>query len=291
MPVPRKRSCAQCRRAKSRCSLSNPICSRCAAKNLKCDYTEALHLVGNLGGRNNIWQNGTVIAAPSPLRVSPALGEDVTVSNLFDFGMTGLNGDPEESLAFDWNALPHSIFGSQDLEINFHTERDNTSSSTSFGTLSLPRLSNSVIDIEDSDDSRASYEELFISWKINCPWPDPLKVPKRFHQLLSKRTMRTLPETMSANHVFSTLLTYPRRLDANNLPPFIHPTVQRIGGNSSSQSLLLPEPLANCSSFVAMFLSKTPTSTPFVLRTLRNEIERLRNEVSSGIWHDYDTSD
>src|SRR5437867_1600362 len=101
MPVPRKRSCAQCRRAKTRCSLTSPICSRCTSKRLKCDYSEALDSASSLDGRNTLWQNRTLIAAPSPLRRSPAVGEGVTVSNLFEFDMPGLDGHVEELPAFD----------------------------------------------------------------------------------------------------------------------------------------------------------------------------------------------
>ncbi|KAM3070494.1 hypothetical protein ACMFMG_010317 [Clarireedia jacksonii] len=281
MPVPRKKSCAQCRRAKSRCSLTSPICSRCTSKRLKCDYSEALESASNLDGRNALWQNRSVTAALSPLRgstpVGDLVGERATVSNVFEFNMPGLGGDVELFPEFDWNSQSPGIFGNQDLGMNFHTEGDLTSSSTASSTLLLPRSSNSEIDIEDLEESHAIFEDLFISWKVTCPWPDPSKVPKRFQQLLSKRTMKTLPETLSANHVYSTLVTYPALLNTGSLPPFIHPTVQSIEGYSSIHTLL-PEPLANCSSFVAMFLSKTPTSTPFVLRTLQNEIERLRNE-------------
>lgn len=38
MAPPRRRSCSQCRFAKTRCSLTTPHCSRCLSRNLKCDY-------------------------------------------------------------------------------------------------------------------------------------------------------------------------------------------------------------------------------------------------------------
>ncbi len=38
MPVSRKRSCAACRVAKTRCSLTFPTCVRCKSRRLKCDY-------------------------------------------------------------------------------------------------------------------------------------------------------------------------------------------------------------------------------------------------------------
>ncbi|KAH8680853.1 hypothetical protein BX600DRAFT_4824 [Xylariales sp. PMI_506] len=41
MPISRKKSCAQCRAAKARCSLEQPTCSRCTDRDLRCDYASA----------------------------------------------------------------------------------------------------------------------------------------------------------------------------------------------------------------------------------------------------------
>ncbi|KAK5989307.1 hypothetical protein PT974_10820 [Cladobotryum mycophilum] len=38
MPIPRQKSCAQCRKAKTKCSLTVPQCSRCIEKNIGCNY-------------------------------------------------------------------------------------------------------------------------------------------------------------------------------------------------------------------------------------------------------------
>ncbi|RFU80706.1 hypothetical protein TARUN_1475 [Trichoderma arundinaceum] len=38
MPISRKKTCVQCRRAKTRCSLTLPRCTRCVDKSLSCEY-------------------------------------------------------------------------------------------------------------------------------------------------------------------------------------------------------------------------------------------------------------
>jgi hypothetical protein len=94
------------------------------------------------------------------------------------------------------------------------------------------------------------------------------------HNLLSRRPVDKLGSTLTANYLFSAIQSYPRMLSTPNFPPFVH----RYFADLNSD---LPEPLANCMSFLPMYHSKTPASKKFVYKTLFLEAQRLHNEVGS----------
>lgn len=69
------------------------------------------------------------------------------------------------------------------------------------------------------------------------------------------------------------------------LPPFIHSGCMvgdlKVDCASRGCHECLSKPLANCTSLVQMFYSKTPTSSDFVWTTIYTEHMRLYKEVTS----------
>lgn len=80
--LPRKKSCSACSKAKVRCDLERPLCTRCRNRGLACIYTEANAIDENLrstraqdrsvGGVGNIYTGQTAIDALSNDGNAPA---------------------------------------------------------------------------------------------------------------------------------------------------------------------------------------------------------------------------
>jgi hypothetical protein len=70
MEYSRKRSCNQCRQAKTRCSLDPSVCSRCQKRKLDCQYEQQPRNRNNTpaveGGVFHSWLPGTTAPAPPP---------------------------------------------------------------------------------------------------------------------------------------------------------------------------------------------------------------------------------
>lgn len=102
--------------------------------------------------------------------------------------------------------------------------------------------------------------------------------------LFRKKPRNTVSALIAGDHIWSNITSYAKDFAETRRPPFIHNhalTDQQDGYHLNTSGL--PEPLANCASIVPMFLTKTPQSTPFVLRTIFQEVERLCNEVRTSI--------
>lgn len=276
MPIPRKRSCAQCRRAKARCSLAAPKCSRCIAKGVDCDYTAT----GTPGLPSNSWEGE--ISGPA---------QPDTDSEQFEMTFLGLEG----TAATQWGVEPFSG-GFRDFPRNtpsISEGRDNDFHFTSPFIQSLGGLNDApwsqypfaaTLPATETQQSRirehgfqSSYlrelsKKLFMTDFAAPPWPSPKTIPLKMHSLLSRRPVEKLGSALTANYLFSTIRSYPEMLSTTNFPPFIHRYFAELNSD-------LPEPLANCVSFMQMFRSKTPASGRFVYKTLFLEAQRLHNEV------------
>lgn len=256
MPIPRKRSCAQCRLAKTRCSLTNPQCTRCHSRSLDCDYSEA---------------HPREISNIEPWAFSPSQAE----------GTSGVRVEQQDDIPL----LP-------DLEMN---EWDNQPSTINYPMGEIASwIEYPYIDIsQTSTELLPRYQQISsnpehsylaaLSLKLQlpledtlAPWPSQRDIPAQFHGLLGARRMESLAATLVGNHLLATFNTYPEMLlqKMEQLPPFIHRQ------SCSWEGSELPEPLANCIAFLPMFERMTKGSSAFVMRTLFAEMQRLYNEVS-----------
>lgn len=280
MPTPRKRSCAACRQAKARCSLTIPICTRCTLKNIQCDYSEARKVSTN-SLRKRIPSHLPITESSESPRTgevsASGMVENIQDVDLLAFDVPGSNKhieDIENILpGLNWDIDPF-IFPGNHVSTSIVPQVD-TSSFRSSIPIPIPQLSEPV--------RRESYTSTIcknpsIQWTVSAPWPEPKKLLHDNHKMLSRRVMNTMTGTMAANHIYATLLSYPDKLGGMGILPFIHNTAL-VPGDDHSHRLSLPEPLANCANFVPMFGNKTTASNFFVLSTLMYEVQRIHNEV------------
>lgn len=282
MPIPRKRSCAQCRRSKTRCCLSAPRCSRCLAKKLDCDYSDALPRAANTGSTVQIsWPDSqpnadatidigisTATREGSPGPLTRILSPDFQLDSLWEtptiLEMT--EGSPHTQPWFEYQNVgqfvPEDSRRPQDA--------------------SPEQQSPEIYPIGPPDDN--SYiEELSRSLVIpGISWCPLQTIPPMYHAILSRRQSQNFGTSLMINHLLATISTFPNMLSTQTLPPFIHrycwsPSVDSHLPNKKHE---VPEPLANCISFIPMFSSKTSASNTFVMRTLFTEVQRLHIEVS-----------
>jgi hypothetical protein len=281
MPVPRKRSCAQCRRAKARCSLTAPKCMRCISRHLDCDYSAAFPSLGVPEVPSNSWE-GPVVGSAQPENDSE------------QFDMTFV--DLERTAAMQWDAetSPSEIRQfARTTPIDFDGRDDPFPFNDPFilnlegladapwvqypAAPSHPTAENQQPRIREHMSQKGYLSELskrlFMTDFAAPPWPSPKTIPIKMHNLLSRRPVEKLGSTLTANYLFSTIQSYPEMLSTSTFPPFVH----RYFADLTTD---LPEPLANCMSFMPMFRSKTPASEKFVYKTLFIEAQRLHNDVS-----------
>lgn len=287
MPVPWKRSCAQCRLAKTRCSLSVPNCTRCQARSLRCDYSEALPRAAPSERSHTGFSPDTPrffhsvdSAAPHIPRIAPIeqMTEPSNVNMFPELQLEDLQwgnsttDDVDDILRNDpsWFEFPfagsHLRTGLEEpLDPVFRTPYPEAGQEE-------PQENNYVTELS---------RKLFISELAILPWPSPQRIPKRFHTLLSRRPMERLGSELVTNHLFTIINSYPNMLGTPELPPFIHRYcfIEEVDVQHPDSSSELPEPLANCQAFMALFLSKTARSNTFVMKTLFMEVQRLHNEV------------
>ena len=296
MPVPRKRSCSQCRSAKSRCSLTSPRCSRCSSRSLSCDYSGAFPRSRTSGLVSNSWEGevlGLVPASEDAGLLRP--GGQVSEKDMSFLGienMSSLQWDAEVNPNIHSRVSRQSPFVFDTADVVFDasnpfmqqspeswSERPFTlateTQNARFQRQSLFELLEDAPPVASQDAYVAELSRrLFMTQ--DPPWPSPTTLPSRMRNLLSRRPIEKMNLSMPANFLFSTIQSYPNMLSTPTFPPFVH---QYFAGLNSE----LPEPLSNCMAFMGMFRQKTRASEPFVFRTLFTEAQRLHNEVSLDI--------
>lgn len=266
MPVPRKRSCAQCRLAKTRCSLTSPQCSRCVSRTLDCDYSEALPKAVSTGARLGSWSMPSVESQATPTynleQVGMSFMPDLQMSEngLLQWGedtmIASLDDDSE------WLEYPF-VHNTQGIDAG------NTSGSSQSWFSFKENIEHSYLAVLS--------QKLTLPLDSPVPWPLPKDTPIKFRSLLSRKQTENLGHTLVANNLLATFRSYSKMLCKLDLPPFIH---NHCYSNNVNENTEIYEPLANCVAFLPMFRSKTRTSNKFVMRTLFNEVQRLHNEVS-----------
>lgn len=277
MPVRKLKSCVHCRKAKARCSLSNP-CSRCATRRLECQY------------------------ATAPLRperravtfraIRPAAGKSVygQAEQAFDrqhdapFMAESTTSPPKRQSAEKSDSSSYAGFMGAQQTISTEAEEE---------IFSLP-LAGSTIDMSlaftpDPQTSLISPHLLDLEFSNLFPGlatPASLNTPsiKSSSPQLSQRSRSLQEGSMTAKMIFSRVIDFSRQLaDAKSLPPFIHPPCcLGPGDECSSQSShqCLPESLAVCSNLCQMFYCRLPGSHDFVWKQICTHMRQMNGEVS-----------
>ena len=254
---------------------------RCVSRHLDCDYSAA----GIPRLASTSWE-GAIVGAAQPdadserldmafldlegtaamlwdTEVSPSATREVARASASPFDAT------ENVFSFS-DPLIQSLDGLNDVPWLQHPI-----------TLNLPVAETHPPRIQEQA-SQWSYlaelsDKLFMTDFAAPPWPSPKLIPLKMRKLLSRKRVAKFGSTLTANYLISTIQSYPEMLASSNFPPFVH----RYFADLTSD---LPEPLANCSSFLPMFRGKTPASEKFVYKTLFLEVQRLHNEVSLRPW-------
>ncbi|KAH8817281.1 hypothetical protein F5884DRAFT_247011 [Xylogone sp. PMI_703] len=277
MPLSRKRSCAQCRKAKTRCSLTLPQCIRCAERDMGCDYgshapsrpsPSPTILRRNKAARIRDLHQQEVHsdqyyppvsteprsshpAAPSLEQVLPR-----TIGSDLDWATFNLNGIATDTF-LDLNATTMPITACQGLAHLFETPQEcNTAQSPTHLVEPSYTSGSTTIDLDH----------------------DPQAL------VLTRRTPLTACAFLATRTLLGQIEGWPTMLVSGlTLPPFIHSRCAMNDGvpygcASKGSHHCLPRSLSICASLVNMFQSRTTTNNDFVWDTIYSEVTRLRQE-------------
>jgi hypothetical protein len=299
MDFSRKKSCSQCRLAKTRCNLDSPTCSRCRKKRLQCKYEHRTEPSTSPFVQNNMfhtWLASTNAAdgsapvdinqneLPCEFRDSEYLEFpapcDAALGDLSALPMEWGNrqGIPEAALVDATERPTRSAPGrSMDGESLFWIEDQ----SSPLLNDSTPEQSRHIsISVKKGDPSSASSAMKNASALVLANWETLREMTQDLPTLLNRKEPTTMSSLMIGNFIWATIESYAIQLGRSSLPPFIHRSscASDIGG-SHLDFEKLPEPLANCSNIIPLYVRKSPTTRALALKTLILEVQRLYDEV------------
>lgn len=320
MPVSRIKSCAQCRTAKARCSLTAP-CIRCRDRNLTCKYEQEAALSRNDGSCSPRPPRPIAPACRNPaaggLESGPGLSDArepaATPSQGQGFQSIGSScasasnrlGNPESS-QMTWEDFDTSIMSFSDCANGgdsliaqvdqqqapaMQRSLDSIAEDIALpGEISLPWLAGQLEGGVVSHDRPRHTAHAGLTPHSQGPVSDVESKPRRYKDKLIWPRIGSTIEGYFSNTVFrGQIMSYPQMMSkGNRLPPFIFPRCM-MGGPVAFDCELqgvhqcLPEILAICSNMVQLFENRTPASSSFVWKTIYAEHERLRREVSNHI--------
>ena len=107
MPISRKKSCRQCRVAKTRCSLSLP-CSRCSERSLQCDFEDAFPRFAPYRIRSEASELRHVAQSPRATSNGPEISQQpdlAQIEELIEERIEDINAsslEPEGNFSYDY---------------------------------------------------------------------------------------------------------------------------------------------------------------------------------------------
>jgi hypothetical protein len=298
----RKKSCAQCRAAKTRCNLTIPRCLRCEKRRLPCKYE---HHIRNETSQPvtpyHTWLVGTRSEEPQP----PITGLASTINPRIAFidGNERNSEVPEFDISSsvaagpmfqpnaEWDSLEEisiapmrpGIF-SNNVEVlgdeRFWTQRL-PGSLEADGDVIVQRASPPISLTADEHFNNISRQAIAVMENASfdaAHWYAlnvELKISPTF---MCRRREQNMSELLTANLSWTTIRNYAIQFGQKILPPFIHRS--HLEHSSNANELILPETLENCSSLISMYLKKTKNGHGFVNKAMIIEIQRLYREVS-----------
>ena len=315
MPVSRKKSCRNCRRAKARCNLSFP-CSRCTERDLQCIFEEIPRRTpqsshsGAQGIRSDaedLSSSGTVQgnaqqaftdfidATMDEVRGSGLeQGLEFTVNDGQDPGIP-LVHDAASDAAFDWNVAGRLFSGSSSLDFFNTSPRGPSLNPEQPSQSNLSSKPGRLIDYLQV--RSLSPQQAGNNHQAGFPVPRQstslLEIERGvafiyrtvYSNLLAPKKPKSKQSFLMRQVIWGQIRDYPKMIIDGSLPPFIYPPcvlndkLPRVC-TANGMHDCLPEPLAICSSLVRMFYSRTGSTSAFVWRSIYAELDRLRAEVS-----------
>jgi Fungal Zn(2)-Cys(6) binuclear cluster domain len=300
MDFSRRKSCTQCRLAKTRCNLDSPTCSRCRKKRLQCKYEHRIEPSTSPLAQNNAfhtWLASTNAADGSasldfnesellcerrdseylelPLPSGAVLD---SLSAPLPVEWTTRQGITETWLPETTERPPESAPGqTMDQEGMFWIEYQHSplaNDGTSTPAQRMPASAREVDVFSISSAMKNTSKLVLASWQALRETTDD------FPTLLSRKKSTTMWSLMTGNFMWTTIESYAVQLGNGSLPSMIHRTF--CANNPGSQCLdlnKLPEPLANCFNIIPLYIRKAPTTEALAFKTLVLEIQRLYDEA------------
>ncbi|KAJ5109441.1 hypothetical protein N7456_006116 [Penicillium angulare] len=310
MPVRRAKACVQCRKAKSRCSLSTP-CSRCATRRLDCHYVRALPHLENRSratfrpirpATDFFTPNHSVSADDIPANHGGVLSSADRESSV----PVGKEEEPKSKRCyanFDENELSGTIQGGTEYGnpgpppcSDFSSHIFDIPESFDMPFAITPAASHNPHDPQVPEDTLADppYFDMISPRLLNLdlpfdipafPTPHPTESTpsiKTTGPQLAQRPRSLQQGSLTAKMVFSRMKDYSRMMaDAKTLPPFIFPPCC-LGPDDecppNEPHRCLPEALAVCSNLTHMFYNRMPGSHNFVWKQICAHIREMREE-------------
>lgn len=264
----RRKSCHACARAKLRCDLQRPSCSRCQERTITCEYVS---------------RDGTAIAVSTT--------EESIIRDQLQLQLRGDQSllDNEVVDGSTNSSTRKNASSTESIGKNRPAESDDALSTVDYGAESTPRSQRDTSQDTASDqdgtvDSVTTESEIgrevLENSEISNPEPiAPELVISNYRRRLllneARRTPNTDPVARHTMHfVIRVLKSWPRMMGShltNQLPPMIH-RLQLADG--------IPIPLANCCTLAKMWIMHSKESRDLVQSTVHNEVRRLLRDVS-----------
>ncbi|CUS12225.1 unnamed protein product [Tuber aestivum] len=283
--IPRKKSCALCTQAKTRCDLLTPSCSRCKGKGLDCHYyhqpppqhsyphhhaavaTIPLRTT-TLVHRRSPARLPEEVSLPTPAHTDNGLSEEFSDGSLRHDGNHGSGGNNSgmgDVEITDWGDINHNL-----LEWNIFAG--------SAGDMEL----HSVCGVggESPVSPPCAYQHLYNQNHLGDPMGQQMRLAPRQVSIESFKQMRKiLVENVPApgpkkKFIFIDRVCrgYPKMMTGRNgPPPFIHLS-HLVPGRMTAA-------LANCRGLVDMYKAMTPDNKSFVMKSIANEHGRILAEA------------
>lgn len=274
-PVPRRRSCAACAKAKTSCDNAVPVCSRCIQKGFTCKYPSRLatkgreavemrRVIPNESFKANDNYENTII--PAVTERNKELPE-IVVATEDPMLFTDLEWDFDDitNLGDVTNPTSQSTFAS------FGSSHPAVSADPTINSLHLnfQTISDRVVQ-EQPQLTRQRLQQYHNSPLWNVPVsPNPISNVRS----MTHRTRGHPGMSKSVSLILYTLKSYPLMLRQNQLPPFIHPSHVSLSDKGETT-----EPLATCIALTHIMASGTQASRKLFWRNVRQECERICNQ-------------
>ncbi|KKP01522.1 hypothetical protein THAR02_06382 [Trichoderma harzianum] len=298
MPISRKKTCVQCRKAKARCSLTLPRCTRCIDKSLACDYARMVPYSVTTPASPATNAN----THPGDLRDAAADLRVLTASNghhshglppgsahvlLDSLGMVSSSSStPPLS-----SAAPMTVPGRSDWPL-LHV--DLGPDAAGLDTSAMPPIEpcqnvfsflNSMTIPSHAAPEGVQDEDTRLRNPItgSGTQSDFLLHDVR-SRILTKRRGLNATTVLSTRAILGQVCAYPAMMVKGPiLPPFIHSRCSLDDSLThdcakAQKHNCLRRTLSICASLVGMWLDKTPVNSPFVWETIYNEVARLQKE-------------
>ena len=304
----RKKSCKECRYAKTRCDL-RARCARCEKKGFACTYEQST------------WASMPAISDSSELFRTWLVETNTTGPDISSkacncekaAGVTATPGQPHPKT----HAVP--VYEDSQQEIMLRSAAIPPAATRDGNERRLNGVPDPVLAMPDAHDActfgpipGCSNEELLE--KMNTQnallqralqedasmtgtmahepatsiientsslghWKIMDSVSEMLPNILNRKKVNKVWELTTTNNIWSQIKTYPMEFCKGHLPPFIHGSNLPSHWQSTNTDSDLPEALANFRGIAGMYFQKTPACHNIVLNAMFHEVNALNDEV------------